>query len=145
MESQCLINITHFIKTKNHFKGIVDDHTSSLIPNLPTMCNGKTCEDSVMSLKLVTTKRKKVATTTEISKRVTRGNIALDNAHATPITHVALATFTRRVTRGEGGSPKVVTWFAKKKGQKGTSKEVLKLLVNSPAKSIDSRHKRIKK
>jgi hypothetical protein len=43
----------------------------------------------------------------------------LQVAHVMPITLVALATFTRRVIRGEGGSPKVVTCLAKKKGQKG--------------------------
>jgi hypothetical protein len=99
-------------------------------------------------MKLVTIKRKKVATIVEVSKRVTRGNGTLDNAHVTHvilIAHVAHVALTRKVTRGEGGNPKVVTCLAKKKGQKGASKEVLKLLAISLAKSTNSRHKCIKK
>jgi hypothetical protein len=54
------------------FEQVTNDLTSSLVPSLPTMCSGKTCKDSVMSLKLVTTNRKKVATIMEYKKESPR-------------------------------------------------------------------------
>jgi len=109
------LSISHEVEP---FEGVADDLTYSLVPSPPIVYSGKTCEDSVVFLKLVTTKKKKVATITEVSKKV---------------------------TRGKGGNLKLVTCLAKKKGQKGSSKEVLKLLANNPTKSIDNHRKRIKK
>ncbi len=141
-EDEDHLSISHEVEPS---KGILNDLNSSLVINLPTLCSAKTCEDSAMFLKLVTIKRKKFATIVEVSKRVTRGNGTLDNAHVTHVILIAHVALTRKVIRGEGGSPKVVTCLAKKKGQKGASKEVLKLLANSLAKSTNSHHKCIKK
>jgi hypothetical protein len=43
----------------------------------------------------------------------------LQVTHVTPMALVTLVAHTRKVIRGEGGRPKVVTCLAKKKGQKG--------------------------
>ncbi len=58
-----------------------------------------------MSQKLKTTKRKRVATIVEVSKRVTSGDGAIESAQT---------KLGRKVIRGEGKSPKVATLLAKK-------------------------------
>ncbi len=90
------LSISHEVEPS---EGDIDDPSSSLVLSLPTMCSGKTCEDSVVSLKLVTTKRKKVTTIVEVSKRVTKGNKTFDNAHVTHVTLVTPTTLTRKVSQ----------------------------------------------
>ncbi len=69
------------------------------------------------------------------TKQIAKGEGLVENV-------VVLSTFTKQITRGEGLVKNTTTFsMSKSKGQKTTNNKVLKLLVNSPNKSLDNQPK----